>query len=116
VVVDVLLLARIAFAMGWTFNTDSPDATTTGPTIAAVGIALTTLSLIVICLRMYVRGWVVKAIGVGECLPFLQIETKYLTGWVRRLAHVLHLGEFLFECIESFLSDFAGSSCRWDSW
>ena len=52
--------------MGWTFNTDSPDAVTSGPTIAAVGITLTTLSFIVICLRTYVRGWVVKAIGIGR--------------------------------------------------
>lgn len=51
--------------MGWTFNTDNPATVTKGPTIAAVGIALTTLSLIVLCLRMYVRGWVVKAIGTG---------------------------------------------------
>ncbi|KIM93489.1 hypothetical protein OIDMADRAFT_96199, partial [Oidiodendron maius Zn] len=50
--------------MGWTFNTDSPDAVTSGPAIAAVGITLTTLSFIVICLRTYVRGWVVKAIGI----------------------------------------------------
>ena len=63
--------------MGWTFNTDSPDATTSGPTIAAVGIALTTLSLIVVCLRMYVRGWIVKAVGTGEF--FLCPFPPYLT-------------------------------------
>jgi len=52
--------------MGWTYNTVNPDAATNAPTIAAVGITFTTLSLIIVCLRMYVRGWMIKAIGTGE--------------------------------------------------
>ena len=52
--------------MGWTYNTANPHAATNAPTIAAVGITFTTLSFIVVCLRMYVRGWMIKAIGTGE--------------------------------------------------
>jgi hypothetical protein len=52
--------------MGWTFNTVNPDAATNAPAIAAVGITFTSVSLIIVCLRMYVRGWMIKAIGTGE--------------------------------------------------
>lgn len=52
--------------MGWTYNTVNPDAKTSAPVIAAVGITFTTLSFMVVALRMYVRGWMIKAIGIGE--------------------------------------------------
>jgi hypothetical protein len=92
-VVDVFF-SRTAFAMGWTFNTDSPDAVTSGPTVAAVGIALTTLSFIVVCIRMYVRGWVVKAIGTG--MFFSSLKRQEIANWcTRRLAHGVYLGEFV---------------------
>ncbi|RFU28978.1 hypothetical protein B7463_g7354, partial [Scytalidium lignicola] len=57
--------------MGWTFNTANPDAETNAPTIAAVGITFTAFSFIIVCLRMYVRGFLIKAVG---------IETKWGLG------------------------------------
>lgn len=53
--------------MGWTYNT-VPNADTNAPIIAAVGITFCTLSLITVCLRMYVRGILIKAIGPGRFL------------------------------------------------
>ena len=55
----------ILLVMGWTYNTLNPHAETDAPTIAAVGITFTTASFIIICLRMYVRGFMIKAVGVG---------------------------------------------------
>lgn len=62
--------------MGWTFNTVNPDAPTYGPTITAVGIAFTTVSLIVVCLRMYVRGCMIKALGVGKSNSHITIKNS----------------------------------------
>ena len=44
----------------------NPNAETNAPTIAAVGISFTTLSLILVCLRFYVRQFMVKAVGKGK--------------------------------------------------
>lgn len=55
----------ILLVMGWTYNTLNPHAETDASTIAAVGIVFTTASFIIICLRMYVRGFMIKAIGAG---------------------------------------------------
>ncbi|TVY40006.1 Satratoxin biosynthesis SC1 cluster protein [Lachnellula subtilissima] len=52
--------------MGWTYNTLNPHAETDAPTIAAVGVTFTTASFIIICLRMYVRGFMIKAVGVDD--------------------------------------------------
>lgn len=52
--------------MGWTYNTADPDAETNAPTIAAVGIAFTAVSFLLVTLRMYVRGFMVKAVGSGK--------------------------------------------------
>jgi len=54
--------------MGWTYNTVDPNAPTTGPTITGVGIALTTLSLTTVILRLYVRARLIKALGIGTLL------------------------------------------------
>jgi len=54
--------------MGWTYNTVNPDADTNAPTIAAVGITFTIISLVSVCLRMYVRLFMIKAAGAGEFL------------------------------------------------
>jgi hypothetical protein len=51
--------------MGWTYNTVNPNAETNAPTIAAVGISFTTVSFIIVCVRMYVRKFIVKAVGIG---------------------------------------------------
>lgn len=52
--------------MGWTYNTENPDAVTNAPTIAAVGITFTTVSFFVVALRVYVRGWMIKAVGADD--------------------------------------------------
>lgn len=51
--------------MGWTYNT--PDGVANdGPRITAVAIVLTTVSLSSLLLRLYVRGYMLKAVGAGE--------------------------------------------------
>ncbi|KAJ3531216.1 hypothetical protein NM208_g8975 [Fusarium decemcellulare] len=50
---------------GWTFNT-LKDAPTDGPEISALGIVFTAVALIVVILRVYVRGFMVKAFGVDD--------------------------------------------------
>ncbi|KAJ4302085.1 hypothetical protein N0V88_002221 [Collariella sp. IMI 366227] len=50
--------------MGWTYNTVDPDAPTIGPLITGVATALTFLSLVTVCLRTYVRAFLIRALGV----------------------------------------------------
>jgi len=50
--------------MAWAYDT-SDQAVNVGPQITAVAIIFTTLSLLVFSLRLYVRGWMIKAIGAG---------------------------------------------------
>ncbi|KAL2195082.1 hypothetical protein P885DRAFT_70667 [Corynascus similis CBS 632.67] len=50
--------------MGWTYNTKDPDAPTIGPLITGLASALTLLSLVTVCLRTYVRAWMIKAFGI----------------------------------------------------
>ncbi|KAK0674164.1 hypothetical protein QBC41DRAFT_72261 [Cercophora samala] len=54
--------------MGWTYNTRDPDAPTIGPLITGVSTALTFLSLVTVCLRVYVRAAMIKAFGVDDYL------------------------------------------------
>jgi hypothetical protein len=51
-------------AMGWTYNT-ADDVENRGPQITAVAIVLTSASLGISLLRLYVRVWMIKAIGAG---------------------------------------------------
>ncbi|CAN9414074.1 unnamed protein product [Alternaria alternata] len=51
--------------MGWTYNTPD-DAANDGPHITAVAIIFTALSLSILSLRFYVRGWMIKAIGADD--------------------------------------------------
>jgi hypothetical protein len=51
--------------MGWTFNTVDPNAPTDGPKISAVAIIMTTLAMVAVVLRVYVRQFMVKAFGAG---------------------------------------------------
>ncbi len=51
--------------MGWTYNTVNPDAPTIGPGITITAAVLTALSLLVVCLRLYVRLGIIKATGIG---------------------------------------------------
>lgn len=52
--------------MGWTYNTTDHNAPTMGPTITGVAAALTAISLLMVCLRMYVRFSLIKAPGVDD--------------------------------------------------
>ncbi|PTB62336.1 hypothetical protein BBK36DRAFT_1144774 [Trichoderma citrinoviride] len=53
--------------MAWAYNT--PDGTpNNGPTIAAVALTVTSLALIALCLRMYVRTRITKAVGLDDWL------------------------------------------------
>lgn len=50
--------------MGWTYNT--PDGVANdGPHLSAVAISFTGVSLIILLLRFYVRGVMIKTIGSG---------------------------------------------------
>jgi len=61
--------------MGWTYNTVNPDAVTTGPMITGVASVLTALSLVAVCLRLYVRLRMIKAPGYGE-FDHLQVSRR----------------------------------------
>ena len=54
--------------MGWTYNT-ADNVPTEGPHIAAIAIIFTIASFVVLSLRLYVRGWMIKTIGPGTCIP-----------------------------------------------
>lgn len=48
--------------MGWVFNT--PDDTPTyGLNLVGIGMAMTGLALITVCMRLYVRLFMIKATG-----------------------------------------------------
>lgn len=53
--------------MGWTYNADD-NARTKGPMISALAVAFTTLSLVFLCLRAYVRIFLIKAVGAGTSI------------------------------------------------
>jgi hypothetical protein len=57
--------------MGWTYNTKDPNAPTIGPMIAGVASALTFLSFITVCLRIYARAFLIRAFGIGKTLGLL---------------------------------------------
>ncbi len=81
--------------MGWTYNTADPDAPTIGPMITGVAIALTVISFLTVCLRVYVRGFLIKAFGVGKALPMYppRNNPNPLTPLNRRLDHSRNMGE-----------------------
>ncbi|KDN71862.1 putative integral membrane protein [Colletotrichum sublineola] len=64
---------------GWTFNTPA-DTPTTGPHIAALCIVFTSVALLLVCLRLYVRTILVKAVGYGLTG---NTETKWGLGLTR---------------------------------
>lgn len=54
--------------MGWTYN--APDDTVThGPVVTAVILAFTIFTFVIVCIRMYVRIGLVKAVGTGKPAP-----------------------------------------------
>lgn len=64
--------------MGWTFNTVDPDAPTDGPKISAVAIVMTTLAMVAVILRVYVRQRMVKAFGAGMSRLGISLFPKVL--------------------------------------
>ncbi|KAK4157504.1 hypothetical protein C8A00DRAFT_11628 [Chaetomidium leptoderma] len=82
--------------MGWTFNTQDPDAPTIGPLITGVATALTFLSFVTVCLRTYVRASLIKAFGVDDCIILVTwvcaagfaIITIVQTKWGLGLEHI----------------------------
>lgn len=64
--------------MGWTFNTVDPNAPTDGPKISAVAIAMTTLAMVAVILRVYVRQFMVKAFGSGMSRLIISLFPKLL--------------------------------------
>ncbi|KAK3325377.1 hypothetical protein B0H66DRAFT_121536 [Apodospora peruviana] len=52
--------------MGWTYNTLNPQAPTMGPKLTGIAVTLTSLSLVTVCLRLHVRGRLIKATGVDD--------------------------------------------------
>ncbi|KAK1586111.1 uncharacterized protein LY79DRAFT_556902 [Colletotrichum navitas] len=49
----------------WTYNT-SADTPTSGPQIAALCVIFTSIALLLVCLRLYVRTTLVKAVGYDD--------------------------------------------------
>ncbi|RII10599.1 hypothetical protein CUC08_Gglean006594 [Alternaria sp. MG1] len=62
--------------MGWTYNTPD-DAANDGPHITAVAIIFTALSLSILSLRFYVRGWMIKAIGADDWILIATWVSSY---------------------------------------
>ncbi|KAE8445050.1 hypothetical protein EG329_013764 [Mollisiaceae sp. DMI_Dod_QoI] len=54
--------------MGWTYNVVDPNVATNAPTVAGVGIFFAILSLSIVCLRIYVRKCIVRAINIDDWL------------------------------------------------
>jgi hypothetical protein len=64
--------------MGWTYNT-ADGVANDGPLISIVAIVFTALSLTMLLLRFYVRGYMIKAVGVGKFFPFDMKTEQRLT-------------------------------------
>jgi hypothetical protein len=62
--------------MGWTYNT--PDGIANdGQLISGVAIFFTAASLIILCLRFYVRGWMIKAVGADDLILIITWVSKH---------------------------------------
>jgi hypothetical protein len=60
---------------GWTYNAPE-DAPTSGPQISSLAIVFTAVALLVVIMRVYVRGFMVKAFGAGmQQIPSYTWET-----------------------------------------
>ncbi|KAL6399695.1 hypothetical protein AUP68_17101 [Ilyonectria robusta] len=51
--------------MGWTYNVPG-DPPTTGPQITSLAIVFTAVALLTVSLRVYVRGFMLKAFGIDD--------------------------------------------------
>lgn len=84
--------------MGWAYNTPD-DAATNGPHIAALAIILTVASLLILSLRLYVRGWMIKTIGPGTYPnSFISLNTANvpIDDWILVVTWVSCYDESLF--------------------
>ncbi|KAM9885675.1 hypothetical protein VDGL01_00323 [Verticillium dahliae] len=82
-------LAFVMSAEGWTYGTPVGTAND-GPMITGIAIAFTTLSLIVICLRMYVRGFLIKATGADDwiiCFTWIGCAGFAIVTIIREFIH-----------------------------
>jgi hypothetical protein len=69
--------------MAWAYNT--PEGTpNNGPTIASIALAVTTLALVALLLRIYVRTRITKAIGLGTYLKGVSADDRHLFASVPR--------------------------------
>jgi hypothetical protein len=57
--------------MGWAYNVVDPNAQSNESDVIGVGIFFTILSLTVVSIRIYVRGWIVKAISLDDWIIVL---------------------------------------------
>lgn len=55
-----------------------PNAPTDGPKISAVAIVMTTLAMVAVILRVYVRQFMVKAFGAGMSKVIISLFLKLL--------------------------------------
>jgi hypothetical protein len=78
--------------MGWTYNT-ADDVANDGPRITAVAVALTSASLSILLVRLYVRIRMIKAIGIGMQKRNSDRFGATLTKGDRRLDFDSDLGE-----------------------
>ncbi|EFQ31335.1 integral membrane protein [Colletotrichum graminicola] len=53
--------------VAWTYNTPT-DTPTSGPHIAALCVIFISIALLLVCLRLYVRTTLVKAVGYDDCM------------------------------------------------
>lgn len=68
--------------MAWAYNT--PDGTpNNGSMIASIALGVTALSLVALCLRLYVRTRIAKAMGLGTYLEYKDgfgIDRRFFVG------------------------------------
>ncbi|GKT40444.1 uncharacterized protein ColSpa_00625 [Colletotrichum spaethianum] len=78
---------------GWTFNTPD-DTPTNGPQLAAVCIAFTAVALFLVCLRLYVRTTLVKAVGYAGGYKIGTI----IVAVACTMGHIAFICVFIFLC------------------
>ncbi|KAF5021890.1 hypothetical protein F66182_6081 [Fusarium sp. NRRL 66182] len=82
----------------WTYNT-SGDPPTDGPQITSIGVIFTAIALVLVTLRVYVRGFMLKALGLDDWIIIatwiascgFTIVTALQTKWGLGLKNLEHL-------------------------
>ena len=76
--------------MGWAYNT-ADNVANDGPLISIVAVVFTALSLAMLLLRFYVRGYMIKAIGVGKSFPSkTRLSSKVNRATQMIISYLLH--------------------------